>query len=71
LAGSAEDWADDIAARYPVGKKVKVAYLPGEPETAVLEPGIHNESWFLPGAGAAFFLFGLAVIVFPVRRKWL
>jgi len=61
LAGSSEEWASEIAAQYPMGKDVEVSYKPGDPETAALEPGIDKEAYYLPGAGAAFLLFGFAV----------
>ncbi|MEP6537709.1 MAG: DUF3592 domain-containing protein [Bryobacteraceae bacterium] len=66
-------WYSDIVAfgqtpdssaggdRFPYGAKVRVAYSPGNPGIAVLEPGITNSTYLLPGAGAAFLLFGLAV----------
>jgi hypothetical protein len=66
LAGSDADWADDIAERYPVGKAVQVTYSPANPDLAVLEPGINTEAYYLPGAGAAFLLFGLAVYFFGI-----
>ncbi|MGJ5817746.1 DUF3592 domain-containing protein [Paludibaculum fermentans] len=62
LAGSSEEWASEIAGQYPKGKDVEVAYKPGDPETAALEPGIDKEAYYLPGAGAALLLFGIAVI---------
>ena len=62
LAGAGKDWADEIAERYPKGAQVKVAYCPSDPDLAVLEPGINREAYWLPGAGAAFLLFGLAVL---------
>ncbi len=46
---------------YPVGKTVTVRYSPKTPDLGVLEPGIYNEAFWLPGAGAAFLLFGVAV----------
>ncbi|MBI4875954.1 MAG: DUF3592 domain-containing protein [Acidobacteria bacterium] len=66
LAGASQDWADEIADRYPPGAKVKVAYDPSDPDLAVLEPGIISEAWWLPGAGAAFLLFGLAALKWGV-----
>jgi hypothetical protein len=51
-----------IGARYPIGRRVTVRYAPGRPELAVLEPGVAGEAWLLPAVGAAFLLFGLAVI---------
>lgn len=61
LAGSSEEWAEEIAEQYPMGKDVRVSYKPGDPDTAALEPGIVNEAFWLPGAGAAFVLFALAI----------
>ena len=63
LAGSGEEWAREIAARYPTGAKVQVAYSPADPDLSVLEPGITSEAYWLPGAGAAFFLFGLIAVL--------
>jgi hypothetical protein len=39
-AGAGEDWASRAARRYPVGSKVAVAFHPGDPDLAVVEPGI-------------------------------
>ena len=66
LAGSDSDWASRIAALYPLGREVTVSYRPDAPDIATLETGIANEAWWVPGAGAAFFLFGLAALIFGV-----
>lgn len=63
LAGSGEKWAAEIAERYPKGAQVQVSYSPADPDQAVLEPGITSEGYWLPGAGAAFFLFGLIAVL--------
>ena len=63
LDAAGKDWADEIARRYPKGAQVKVAYCPSDPDLAVLEPGIDSEAYWLPGAGLAVLLFGLAVLV--------
>jgi hypothetical protein len=55
-------------ARYPTGADVPVWYCPADPDLAVLEPGIGQEAYYLPGAGAAFFLFGLLVWFLSLRR---
>lgn len=68
FAAADADWAEEIATRYPMGKAVAVAYDPENPSLAVLEPGIGSETWWIPGAGAAFFLFGIAVWVFIALR---
>jgi hypothetical protein len=49
-----------------VGKVVTVRYAPGNPDLGVLEPGIQREAYWLPGAGAAFLLFGLAVFIWGI-----
>lgn len=54
------------AGQFPYGTKVRVAYCAADPDLAVLEPGITNDAYYLPGAGAAFFLFGLAAFFFGI-----
>ena len=66
LAGSDSEWADEIAEKYPMGREVTVAYRPDNPDHATLETGVSKESFWAPGAGAAFLLFGLAALVFGV-----
>lgn len=64
-------WADgrsEVAARYPEGKRVPVAYDPARPERAVLEPGT---SWGavakkFVGAGIVALL-GLGLVAIGVR----
>jgi hypothetical protein len=65
-AGGGRAPEEEIAARYPLGKSVPVFYAPYNPDIAALEPGIQGEAFWLPGAGAAFFLFGLAVFIWGV-----
>jgi hypothetical protein len=66
LAGADSEWASRIAARYPLGREVTVSYRPDAPDIATVETGVASEAWWAPGAGAAFFLFGLAALVFGV-----
>jgi len=66
LAGASAEWAEEIAERYPKGKKMKVRYQGENPDVAVIEAGIGEEAYWLPGAGAAFFLFGLLVAKFGI-----
>jgi hypothetical protein len=51
-------YAQAILHRFPVGKKVLVHYSPGQPQQAVLEPGIHGGTWICLGVGTVFILFG-------------
>jgi hypothetical protein len=60
IAGAGEEWAREIADRYPVGASVEVRYHPTDPDRAVLEPGLTWDVLWLPGIGLAFLLFGLA-----------
>jgi hypothetical protein len=66
LAGSDSEWVSRIAAMYPLGREVTVSYRPDDPDIATVETGIASEAWWMPGAGAAFFLFGLAALIFGV-----
>jgi len=45
---------------------VRVSYKPSNPDVAVLEPGVSPDALYLPGAGLAFLLFGLAVFLFAI-----
>ena len=56
---SSSEYARGILNHYPVGKKVSVHYLPGDPSDAVLETGIHGGTWICLGVGTAFTLFGI------------
>ena len=67
LSGASKDWAQSILDRYPTGARVPVSYHPADPNTAVLEPGVTSEAYWLPGAGAAFLLFGVAVLLVNFR----
>lgn len=66
IEGSGEQWAEDIAARYPAGKGVRVSYFPADPDVAVLEPGNSSEGLWLPGVGLVALLFGLAALIWIV-----
>jgi hypothetical protein len=39
-----------------------------DPDLAALEIGIHSESYYLPGAGLAFLLFGIAGMIWSNFR---
>jgi hypothetical protein len=52
-----------LSLRYPVGKEVPVSYNPSNPSVAVMNPGLHSEAFWLPGAGLAF-LVPVALLIF-------
>jgi hypothetical protein len=58
LAASAAR-ARAILDRFPPGRKVPVFYAPGDPQLAVLEPGIHGGTWVCFGVGLVFVLAGV------------
>jgi hypothetical protein len=67
IRSSSQDWAEAILQRYPSGTGVPVSYCPTDPDLAALEPGINSESYYLPGAGLAFLLFGIAAMIWSYR----
>ena len=67
LAGASRDWALSILERYPAGRAVPVYYNPADPDSAVLETGVSSEAFWLPGAGLAFLLFGIAAVILGFR----
>jgi hypothetical protein len=56
--------AEDILARYPVGRPALVYYDPEEPERSVQEPGVTAGSYIVLGIGVLFT--ALAIIVAPL-----
>jgi hypothetical protein len=68
IESSSQDWADSILQRYPSGTGVPVSYCPNDPDLAALEPGINSESYYLPGGGLAFLLFGFAGLIWSTLR---
>lgn len=54
--------AEEVIARYPNGKAVKVYYLPKNPQISVLEPGL--------GDGWPFLVLLLESVVFIVAGIW-
>jgi len=58
--------------RYPVGKEVTVSYDPRKPWLGVMKPGLHNEAFWLPGAGLAILLpAALLLIMGPAMLRGL
>ena len=66
IEGSDDAWAQEIAAHYKVGTKIRVHYFPSDPDVAVLETGNNSEGLWLPGVGLAALLFGLATLIWVV-----
>lgn len=66
VEGQGSDWAAAIAARYPLGTKLQVAYYPDDPDVAVLETGNDSEALYLPGIGLVVLLFGVAAFIWIV-----
>ena len=66
VQGAGEEWAREIASRYPMGKKVSVAYFPTDPDVSVLEPGNGGDAFWLPGIGVVLLLFSLATFYWVV-----
>lgn len=52
----------------PVGKKVMVAYMPGDPEISALEPGIGGDIFIVPAIGAFLLLLSFSVFIWGVPR---
>ncbi|MCH2204522.1 MAG: DUF3592 domain-containing protein [Lentisphaerales bacterium] len=55
--------------KYPKGKKVSVYYNTEDVYEAVLEPGVHTSTYFLPGFGLAFALFGGVFVMIGLFSK--
>lgn len=57
-------------SRYPLGKAVTVYYKPGEPEVAVLIPGVSRGVWGLLALGALLTTTYLVLAMRDIRRRW-
>jgi hypothetical protein len=67
-----DPYALDLVEQYPEGREVVVYYMPDNPGSCVLEPGIVWHTWLLPGVGAVFLIIGcflLAVVPRLVRNE--
>lgn len=53
----------DLLLKYPKDTAVTVYYDPNDRTQAVLEPGIHGATWFLPALGGGFSGLGLIFIL--------
>ncbi len=59
MMSASSSYARGILERYPIGAKVPVYYSPDNPETAVLETGVHGGTWICFGVGSVFVLVGV------------
>lgn len=60
----------EASSRYPLGKAVTVYYKPGEPEVAVLIPGVSRNIWGLLVLGALLTITYLVLAMRDIRRRW-
>ncbi len=63
-------FTDDLS-EFPVGKKVKVYYKPGEPSTSCLKPGVVVQSVMLLGAGLLWLALSIFIIIYSLKKKFL
>lgn len=54
LEGTAPDDSQMLLNQYRNNEAVSVYYRPGSPDEAVLEPGLHRNTWFIPLFGLFF-----------------
>jgi hypothetical protein len=57
-------YAEAIVKQYSKGAVIKVYYRPGDPSYSVIQPGMAEGSWFLPGFGIVTILIGILMFVF-------
>jgi len=56
----------DVPSLYPLNREVSVVYSPRNPNVSALEAGPARGAYWVPCAGAAFLVFGLAVFFFGI-----
>jgi hypothetical protein len=59
--------AEAILARYAIGAAVRVYYNPEDPQNALLEPGISNQSFLPLLIPLAFLVVGIVVFLSPAE----
>jgi hypothetical protein len=57
-----DPYALRLVKQYPEGREVTVYYLPDNPKTCLLEPGIRWHTWLLPGVGSVFLILGCLLL---------
>jgi hypothetical protein len=68
---SSQRQAEEIGARYPLGRQVAVYYDPADPGRSVLEPGVSGGSYIVLGVGVLFVAVALvtAPLAFIFRSR--
>ena len=56
-----------VGNRYPEGEDVRVYYMPDNPRVCVLEPGIKQGAYFMPGTGLLFLVVGSLMAIFSKK----
>jgi hypothetical protein len=57
-----DPYALRLVKQYPEGTEVTVYYMPDNPESSLLEPGIRWHAWLMPGVGAVFLIIGFVLL---------
>lgn len=65
-----ESYANELAAKFPVGQAIKVSVNPSNMFESVLFPGeVRRETWFFSAGMAFFFAIGTAITISQLRGK--
>lgn len=70
VSTSSSSNARRVVNRYPEGSEVRVFYDPSDPYMSVLEPGVHASTYFMPGFGLVFALFGSGFMIIGFVSKF-
>ena len=65
--GGDPSFARNIVNRYPRNKNVKVYYRASNPNTSLLEPGLHGQTWCVPFIGLVCLVGGILMTVYLPR----
>lgn len=61
---------EKITRKYPIGKEVKVFYMPDDEFVAVLEPGAVTSSYIGFGMGWGFMTIGFGLLLIPIATPF-
>ena len=68
LETAEQSHAQAILDRYPIGKQVMVFYSTANPASAVLETGIHGQTWVTLSVSALFLII-VTVLLIGIRKQ--